>query len=117
MTDIVGNVKSIITTWWAERIADVLGWINTAKQLLQSGIDTINKTLGTVQETISNIIATIPTTKEVLAWITLLLNTKIKELEPFWAGWLEMRDQVVDFFTDPGKWFMDRIEGWVERFW
>lgn len=111
------NVTSIITTWWSEKAADVLGWINTARQTLQSGIDTVNKTLGTISETISNLRALVPTKNEVINWITSLLATKIKELEPFWKGWQEMRAQVIEFFTDPGKWFMDRIEGWLERFW
>ncbi|GAI14833.1 unnamed protein product, partial [marine sediment metagenome] len=87
------------------------------KEALQSRIDGLNKTLGTIQGTIENLKALIPTKNEVLTWITLLIDTRTKELKPFWEGWQEMRSQVTEFFTDPGKWFMDRIEGWVERFW
>jgi len=115
--DAFKNVISIVDTWWENTKLTVWSRIDIAKEALQSNLDALGKTLGTVQETISNIIATIPTKNEVLTWITLLIDTRTKELKPFWEGWQEMRSQVTEFFKDPGKWFFDRIEGWVERFW
>lgn len=111
------NVTNIIDTWWSEARLTVQSWVDTARQALQSNLDAANKIIGSIQETISDLKGKIPTVNEVQTWITSLLATKIKELEPFWAGWQEMKSQVVEFFTDPGKWFMDRIEGWLERFW
>ncbi|GAJ02753.1 unnamed protein product [marine sediment metagenome] len=111
------NVISIVDTWWEETKLTIWSRIDIAKEALQSRINALGKTLGTIQETISSLKALIPTKSEVLTWITSLIDTRTKELKPFWDGWLEMKSQVVEFFTDPGKWFMDRIEGWVERFW
>lgn len=111
------NVTNIVDTWWSETRLTVQSWIDITRQALQSNLDAVSKTLGTLQETVSDLKGEIPTKNEVLTWITALIDTRTKELKPFWEGWQEMRTQVTDFFTDPGKWFMDRIEGWLERFW
>jgi len=111
------NVTNIIATWWSEARQVIYTQIDIAKQALQSRIDAANKIIASISETISDLASKIPTKNEVLTWISSLIDTRTKELKPFWEGWQEMRAQVTDFFTDPGKWFMDRIEGWLERFW
>jgi len=133
------NIINTIDTWWSGARLTVQGWIDYARQALQSGIDTLSNALGTIRQAWDSFKSKIPTIDEVLNWfrtwrdkviatmvswgvltgteIRDLLASKVKDLEPFWAGWQDMRAQVVEFFTDPGKWFFDRIEGWLERFW
>jgi len=133
------NVTGIVTTWWSSARLTVQAWIDIAKQTLQSSIDAISNRITSVKEAWDTFKGKIPSINEVLLWfrtwrdkviattitwgaltgrqIQDLLNSKVKELEPFWKGWQDMRDNVVEFFGDPGKWFFDRIEGWLERFW
>lgn len=46
-----------------------------------------------------------------------LINTAIKQSEPFWEGWQEFRDQAVEFFADPEEWVYKRLDSFFERFW
>jgi len=133
------NVTGIITTWWSSARLTVQVWIDEAKRVTLSQIDEVKRGFASLLTAWDSFKGKIPPINEVLLWFRTwrdkvitttiawgaltgrqvqdLLNSKVKELEPLWKGWQEMRDQVVEFFGDPGKWFIDRIEGWLERFW
>lgn len=44
-------------------------------------------------------------------------RSELQELAPFWEGWQEARDKVIDFFNDPLQWFYDRLEEFFDRYW
>ena len=134
-----GRSRPSSTTWWSSARLTVQAWIDEAKRITLSQIDAVRITLGHFEAVWDSFKGKIPTIDEVLLWFRTwrdkviattiawgaltgrqvqdLLNSKVKELEPLWKGWQDMREQVVEFFGDPGKWFFDRIEGWLERFW
>lgn len=49
--------------------------------------------------------------------INSLIESWTLTLAPFWAGWQEIRDTVLEFFADPLKWLYDRIEDFMDRYW
>lgn len=133
------NIKGDIGAWWSGKVVIVQAWIDEAKRIALSQIDAVRITLSQLNVAWDSFKGKIPPINEVLLWfrtwrdkviattitwgaltgrqIEELTNTAFKLREGYWEGWQDMRDQVVEFFADPGKWFFDRIEGWLERFW
>lgn len=133
------NIINTVDTWWEGVKLTIWSRIDIAKEALQSNLDAVNNRIFSVKEAWDSFKSKIPSINEVLTWFTNwrgkvtstiitwgaltskeineLLASRTKELKPFWEGWQELRAQVTEFFTDPGKWFFDRVEGWLERFW
>lgn len=44
--------------------------------------------------------------------VTKAISDAFREREDFWAGWQDFRDKVVEFFTDPLEWLLDRFTDW-----
>lgn len=42
-----------------------------------------------------------------------LINTAFLDRDSWWAGWQDWRDQVIEFFTDPLEFLLDRFTDWV----
>jgi len=41
-----------------------------------------------------------------------LINSRIKEWMPFWAGWQDVKDNVIEFITDPLEWLLGKFTDW-----
>lgn len=41
-----------------------------------------------------------------------LIDSRFKDLEPFWAGWQDVRNNVIEFFNDPLEWLWLRFTDW-----
>lgn len=49
--------------------------------------------------------------------ISALIDSAFLSREPFWAGWQDWKDAVIEFIQDPWQWFYDRLEELFDRFW
>lgn len=124
--------------WWSSVTSEVQGWIDVAKQGLETLIAQANTLIGNLQESWGNFKGKIPTIDQVIYWwsnwtgnvtavisawwtgallqVQGLINSAFIEREPFWAGWQDWRDKVIELFSDPEKWLLDRIESMLVRF-
>jgi len=41
-----------------------------------------------------------------------LISSRLKDFDPFWAGWQDFKDRVVEFFSDPVEFIWDRFTDW-----
>lgn len=41
-----------------------------------------------------------------------LIGSWFKVYEPFWAGWQDVRDNVIEFFTNPIEWLWSKFTDW-----
>ena len=128
-----------VTNWWNSTKTTVQGWISSAISGIRTLVDQTNTWLANLQEAWDSWASQLPNWNEVWGWfgnwwgntlvnlgnwwtqrlteVTSLLNTAFLEREPFWAGWQDVRDQVVEFITAPLQWFYDRLDDFFERFW
>lgn len=134
-----GNVTSVINSWWASTSITVQGWIDAGQQWLQSQINTINTLLASLQSQVSELTGQLPSLNEILSWfsnwwgnvlaqviawgalttlqIQSLIDSAFTVRGQFWAGWQDVRDNVIDFFTDPWGWLYNSFDDFIERYW
>lgn len=115
--DLPSAISNAIVTWWGTKVADILGWIDIAKQealdLISSVEDSFSGLLAAWSYFQSSILPNL-----LMSWqIDDLIRSWFLDYEPFWAGWQEWRGDVVTFFSDPEQWVYDRLETFFERFW
>jgi len=128
------NIWNIINDWWAATSLTVQAWIDTAKNDLLFWINWLSGQVLELREDIDNLLSQIPNVTELTAWfrnwtgnvlavvntwwasslldINGLFRSWTLELEPFWAGWQDIRAQVFDFFDDPLEWLLNRFTDW-----
>ena len=133
------NVVSIIDAWWDSIQSTVQDWIAVATQ----GFDELkaawdNFWTVTWPGILDDIVGlkgdwtnfwniTFPTLVS-FTWLTTWWSSRLTDIsalidsaftlrESLWAGWQELRDQVVEFFADPLKWLYDRLEDFMDRHW
>ena len=133
------QVGNRIDYWWSGRVSIVQGWIDAATQgfdELKAAWDNfwtitwpgiLDDIEGLRSEWTNFWSITFPTLVS-FTWLTEWFGGKLLEIqalidsaftlrESLWAGWQEMRDSVVEFFTDPLKWLYDRVEDFMDRYW
>ena len=124
--------------WWAAKRQDIWDWIDAAVQDAKELISGAEATINKVTAWWDDFKTKIPSIDEIVTWfrtwrdkviatmvtwgaltgkeIEELLNSKVKDIEPFWKGWQDIRDKVMELFTDPQKWLLDQIEKMLARF-
>jgi hypothetical protein len=128
------NVQSVVASWWSATSVTVQGWINTALQYVNSVATAWNNFWNNLwpQLTISfNSLksawdnfwtVTFPTLVS-FSWLTTWWSSRLQDVQgligsaftaraSLWAGWQEMRDNVVNFFTDPVEFIWERFTDW-----
>jgi len=133
------NVVAIVDIWWQATRITVQGWIETATQgfneLKVAWDEFWNVTWPGILADIASLKGewinfwsiTFPTLVS-FTWLTTWWNDRLLDinslieswtltLAPFWEGWQEIRDQVLEFFADPLKWLYDRLEDFMDRHW
>lgn len=133
------NVFDIVTDWWSTILPYVLAYVDEAVEGLSdlraawnefwtvTWPEFVNR-LQELQESWDLFVTTVLNTLVSFSWLTTwwndrladiqaLINTAIQELAPFWEGWQEIRDTVLEFFADPWAWLYDRFDDFIERFW
>jgi len=110
-------IGSIVEDWWLEKRAIVEGWIAIATEGLAEIIDLWD----TFWEDIyPNLIS--------FDWLSIWWNSRLLDIDslisswfvsfaPFWEGWIEVREEVTNFFSDPLQWFYNKLDEFFERFW
>jgi len=133
------NVTGIVNSWWASTSITVQSWIAAAQSFLQTQLNTVNTWLTTLQAAWNEWKAKIPSfdalwlwftnwwnsvLTQIIAWgaltalqIQSLIDTALKTYAPFWEGWQDWKDSVIEFIQDPWQWLYDRVEDLFDRFW
>lgn len=128
------NILNTISAWWSSASLTIQTWISiateglTALRVAWSNFWTITFPQWTASlnslwvkvdtfftETLPSLINWTAITEwwgSKLKDVNDLIDTKLKEAEPFWAGWQDWRDKVIDFFTDPFEWLLAKFTDW-----
>jgi len=123
-----------IDDWWRDTRQTVKGWISAAEDWLSDWIDALERSLNTLKAAWDEWKVKISSFNELWLWFTnwwgnvlvnldtwwndrlidisALIDTAFTLREPFWAGWQDWRDKVVEFFTDPLGWLEARFTDW-----
>lgn len=133
------NVLDIIADWWSTILPYIISYIDIVGDALydlEATWDTFwtvtwPEWVGNLQELRSlwdtfwtETFPTLVSFSWLATWwndrlldINSLLESQVLTLAPFWAGWQEVRDSVVEFFADPLQWAYDKLDEFFERFW
>lgn len=132
-------VSQEIDDWWAVTWSGVRSWVYARIDDVEELIDSVELALGELQADISYLLDQIPSVNEILSWFTnwwgsilsamvdwgaltatqidTLIDSWFKSYQPFWEGWLDWKDKVTEFFTDPEDWLYKAVDRIFERFW
>jgi len=106
------NVLNVVVNWWWGVWPNVLATINAAVAPF-AAVKTAWDNFWTY------ILPGLLTWTTVSSWwsgrlaeVQALINTALAAAAPFWAGWVEVRDQVLEFFADPLEWLWGRFADW-----
>jgi len=133
------NVWDIIEDWWNTTWSDVKSWVYARIDDVEELIDDAETWLADLQSAWDEWKVKIPSFNELWAWFTnwwsnvlaqiiawgalpakeidKLIKSWFDDYTPFWEGWQEWKDQVIEFFTDPLKWLYNRVEDFMDRYW
>lgn len=128
-----------IDEWWVSTKPTVQGWIDNAKQDVLTFVNTLNILLTNLQTAWDDFKGKIPTIDELILWwynwtgnvlsvvnswwasalieVQGLIDSGFTLREDFWRGWQDIRDKVIEFFTDPEDWLYKAVDRIIERFW
>jgi len=127
-------VRQRIDDWWYYTKNTVQGWIDIGDQWLRDLIDDANAWLARLQSTMNELIGILPGISELVAWfsnwwgnilshlttwwndrildVSNLINSAFTAREPFWSGWQDVKDNVIEFFSSPLDWLEDKFTNW-----
>jgi len=126
--------RTEVNNWWSSVQYTVQGWINTAFANAKSLIDQVSVSLTNLWSAWNNFKGKIPSLDQVLSWfgdwwgytlssliawgalkasqISTLIDSAFTIRDSLWAGWQELRDQVIEFFNDPLEYLWSRFTDW-----
>jgi len=139
LVNLANELPAIVKNWWEATKPTVLGWIDTIRQgldKLEASWDYFRKVtfpkwtsqLEVIRELWDDFKKyTLPTLINV-TWITDWWSGKANDIkdwiksafverENLWTGWIDWRDQVIEFFTDPEEWLYKAVDRIIDRFW
>ncbi len=134
-----GDINTFMSSWWSTTQYTVLAWVDEAKSYAAALVNNLSTTVNTLLSAWDDFKGRIPTIDEVIYWwgdwtgellsvvnswwsgtllqVQSLIDSAFTLREPFWDGWQDWRDKVIEFFTDPEDYLAKRIESMLERFW
>jgi hypothetical protein len=134
ITNAWNNVIGIVSTWWQTVKPVVLAWIEEAKSWVKDQLKDLLTWLGGIQRAVDAFLDKLPSLSEIILWwkdwwgnvtkvitdwwpdgledVKELDDTQTKDNEPFWKGWQDVRDSVIEFINDPLEWLANRLEDW-----
>lgn len=127
-------VRQKIDEWWNSAKDTVQGWIDIGDQWLKDLIDDAQTWLARLQSSMNDIIGMLPSITEITTWfsdwwgnimtplttwwnnrvlvIQGLIDSNFTDREPFWSGWQDVKDNVIEFFSSPLDWLVDHFTDW-----
>jgi len=128
------HVTNIVDSWWSSTSQTVQVWVDTAKDYAAALVDNLTVTVNNLLAAWNNFwaitwpewmskfdaldaawdnfwVETFPTLATTLNVLN-LISAAFTLRESLWAGWQEMRDQVIEFFTDPLEVLWSKFADW-----
>jgi len=103
--------------WWSSTRYTVLDWIDNAKDYAWQLVRNVENWLDDLQDSWDNFrTLTLPNLAD-WSGVDGLIDSWFKTFTPFWEGWQDVKDSVIEFFSDPLQWLYDRLDKFFERFW
>jgi len=128
------NVASVVTSWWSATQWTVRGWIDAAVSGFNSMLTAWSNFWNNLWPQMTSSFNSLKSAWENFTWYTLprlpswgdiedwwsgrvgdlqgLINSAFTDRASLWEGWQELRDNVVEFFTDPVEFIWDRFADW-----
>jgi len=106
-----------ISDWWNDKVNDVKDLIDTATEGLDNLLEAWDNFWRSTLPNLVNFTWLGIWWQSRLLEIDTLIGSWLASFAPFWEGWQEVRQEVVDFFADPYQWIYDRLDEFFERFW
>jgi len=129
-----GNVTAVVSSWWTSTQNTVQGWISIAQSYLQDQINNLNTWFADLQMHIETLIGNLPSLNEVLNWFTSwwgnvlgqiiawgalpaqqiqsLIDSAFSLRDSFWAGWQDVRDNIIEFISNPVEFIWNQFTDW-----
>jgi len=134
-----GYVHGVVTAWWASTQDTVQSWIDIAVSRVERQVEVLERFTLNLESQWYNFAYKIPLLDMVVSWwfnwtgnvlstvntwwagalldVQGLIDSAFTVRESMWAGWQDMRNQVVEFFADPEDQVLKILERALERFW
>jgi len=128
------NVTWIVSSWWSATQVTVQGWVQNAANLATTLFNSVNAAVTSLQAVWDSFKGMIPSLSQVVSWFSnwwgnvarnlvdwwcdrlrdleALFNSWIANFAPFWAGWQDVRDNVIEFLNNPFEWLVYKLERW-----
>lgn len=133
------KVRLEVSAWWSDAGLVVLSWIAEAERGLLSRIESIQNVVNSLRGEWNSFKPQLPAIESLLTWyenwrsnvrasfdafwreklldIQRLIDDAFTLRAYLWSDWLEHRDNILEFISDPLQWLYDRIDEFAERFW
>jgi len=134
VVDAWDTIWSEIDDWWDTIRPTVQGWISATEDWLSDWIDAVEGSLNSLRAAWNEWKVEIPSFNELWAWfgnwwgsvlahiiawgaltatqVDTLIDSWFRQYAPFWEGWIDIKDQVIEFFTDPLEWLLGKFTDW-----
>jgi len=127
-------IPGIIDDWWSSTSQTVQTWIDESSQYFTSLVNTLQVKVSQVESSISELMGRLPELDELVSWwsnwtvnlrVTIdtwwtttmvevqgLINTAFIDRESWWTGWIDVKNEVIEFITNPMDFLLDRFTDW-----
>jgi hypothetical protein len=106
------NVLSAIDTWWNSSDNPIRPYVDSTWQSAKDLVANVQKEVSQVHAAWDDFWTTTYPTLISSSDANTLVDTKITEASPFWAGWQDVKNNVVTFITAPLDWLWERFTDW-----
>ena len=111
------TIGDIIATWWEAVYQTVKDWVNTiidgVKDALKVVSDTLTQWVTTVENFFTSILPTLASKLDVAD----LIKNAFQPWRELLNFLVEIKNELVEFFTDPLQWAYNKMDEFFERFW
>lgn len=112
VTSAITNILAAIGDWWLEVQETVKGWIAIAVEGLAPLLEAWDNFWTVIFPTLVSFTWLGTWWDSRLLDIQGLIDTAFAIRKSWWEGWQDIRDTVIEFFTNPLNWLVTRIEVW-----
>ena len=127
-------IPGMIDDWWSSTSQTVQVWIDESSQYFTSQVNTLLAKVSQVELSISELLGRLPVLDELVSWwdnwqgnvhtyidtwwtstmgeVQGLINSAFIERESWWSGWIDVKNEVIDFITNPLDFLLDRFTDW-----